>query len=269
MRPTNGSCVKDRGNGSGNWLIRRRSPRRPKWEDFTTKGLNMMWGLSKWQLPILTVADRGRAYLFQRLPNRGSTTPERAMTPLVPGDAVLWSKGANGYKTHAATGGLEHFVVGSKSGAHGLRLLSHTERELAPRPIQKVLQALLRTGHEEPQRLHPLAGGTDVWDAPGGDCARIVIQVSRKGLLRAHSDRVHGDSRRSCSMTGAVASGPEPTSAALCAKVRFWTKRTHFGGCRTILGLLHSQGRYDVLKCAWLGNAEFRLLVGKSRLNGT
>lgn len=37
------------------------SPPRPRWEEFTTQGLKMMRGLSKWQLPILSVADRGGA----------------------------------------------------------------------------------------------------------------------------------------------------------------------------------------------------------------
>ncbi|WP_300051197.1 IS1595 family transposase [Sulfitobacter sp.] len=91
-------------------------PPRPRWEDFTTKGLKMMRGLSKWQLPILTVADRGGARLLQRLPNRQSATLERAMEPLMPKDAVLCSDGANGYATVAATGGIEHVVVGTKPG---------------------------------------------------------------------------------------------------------------------------------------------------------
>lgn len=91
-------------------------PPRPRWEDFTTRGLKMMRGLSKWQLPILTVADRGGSCLFQRLPNRKGATVERAMTPLVPDDAVLCSDGGNGYKTLAAVRQLEHFVVGSKPG---------------------------------------------------------------------------------------------------------------------------------------------------------
>ncbi|MFD2741475.1 IS1595 family transposase [Sulfitobacter aestuarii] len=91
-------------------------PPRPRWEDFTTQGLKMMRGLSRWQLPILTVADRGGSRLFQRLPNRKSATVERAMNPLVPGDAVLCSDGGNGYKDLAAARGLEHFVVGSKPG---------------------------------------------------------------------------------------------------------------------------------------------------------
>lgn len=76
----------------------------------------MMRGLSKWQLPILTVADRGGARLFQRLPNRTGVTLERAMKPLVPSDAVLCSDGASGSKNVAAAGGIEHFVVGSKPG---------------------------------------------------------------------------------------------------------------------------------------------------------
>lgn len=91
-------------------------PPRPRWEDFTTQGLKMMRGLSRWQLPILTVADRSGARLLRLLANRRSTTLERAMVPLVPQDAVLCSDGASGYASVAATGGIEHFVGGSKPG---------------------------------------------------------------------------------------------------------------------------------------------------------
>ena len=91
-------------------------PPRPRWEDFTTQGLKMMRGLSSWQLPILTVADRGGSRLFRRLPNRKSATVERAMKPLVPDDAVLCSDGGTGYRNLAAARQLEHFVVGSKPG---------------------------------------------------------------------------------------------------------------------------------------------------------
>jgi hypothetical protein len=91
-------------------------PPRPRWEDVTTRGLKMMRGLSKWQLPILTVADRGGARVFQRLPDRKGPTLERAMKPLLPCDAVLCSDGASGYAALAAKGGIEHFVVGNKPG---------------------------------------------------------------------------------------------------------------------------------------------------------
>ncbi|MEP3435292.1 MAG: IS1595 family transposase [Hoeflea sp.] len=91
-------------------------PPRPRWEDFTTKGLKMMRGLSRWQLPILTVADRGGSHLFQRLPDRRAATIQLAMAPLMPSDAVLCSNRGNGYEDLAAAHGLEHVVVGSKPG---------------------------------------------------------------------------------------------------------------------------------------------------------
>lgn len=81
-----------------------------------TQGLKMMRGLLRWQLPICTVADYGGYCLFRRLPNRKSATLERAIKPLVPGDGVLCSDGANGYENLAATHRVEHFVVGSKPG---------------------------------------------------------------------------------------------------------------------------------------------------------
>ena len=91
-------------------------PPRPRWEDFTTQGPKMMRGLSRWQLPILTVANRGGSRLFRRLADRKSATVERAMTDLVPSDAVLCSDGGHGYQDLAAARGLEHVVVGSKPG---------------------------------------------------------------------------------------------------------------------------------------------------------
>ncbi|WP_169788507.1 IS1595 family transposase [Litoreibacter arenae] len=119
--------------GSREWVRHFADPRsvpqppRPRWEDFTTKGLKMMRGLSRWQLPILTVADRGGSHLFRRLPNRKSATMERAMKPLVPGDAVLCSDGGNGYKDLAAAHSLEHFVVGSKPGTRVLAGCYHIQ----------------------------------------------------------------------------------------------------------------------------------------------
>lgn len=91
-------------------------PPRPRWEDFTTKGLKMMRGLSRWQFPILTVADRGGSRLFQRLPDRQAATIQHAMAPLVPADAVLCSDRGNGYGHLAVAHGLKHVVVGGKAG---------------------------------------------------------------------------------------------------------------------------------------------------------
>lgn len=54
----------------------------------------MKRGLSIWQLPILTVADRSGSRHIRRLPDRADQTLERAMLPLVPADNVLCSDGA-------------------------------------------------------------------------------------------------------------------------------------------------------------------------------
>jgi hypothetical protein len=131
-------------------------PQRPRWEDYTTQGLKMMRGLSKWQLPILSVADRGGARLFQRLPDRKSATLERAEEPLVRPTPCC---------ARTAATAIRHWQQGWHSGCRGL--LSHPERELAARPLRRVHQALPRSGHEEPQRLHSVAQG-----AAGGGAAR-------------------------------------------------------------------------------------------------
>lgn len=92
------------------------APPRPRWEDFTTKGLKMMRGLSRWQLPILTVADRGGVSHFARLADRKAATLTRALKPLVPDDVILCSDGGNGYANFSAQRGIEHFTLGSKAG---------------------------------------------------------------------------------------------------------------------------------------------------------
>lgn len=108
--------------GSREWIRHFADPRnvapppRPRWEDYTTQGLKMMRGLSKWQLPILTVADRSGARHFQLLPNRKNRTLQEALQPLVAADAVLCSDGAKGYAKLAKRSRLEHFVLGSKPG---------------------------------------------------------------------------------------------------------------------------------------------------------
>ena len=60
----------------------------------------------RWRMLVFSIigngADRGGSRLFRQLPNRKSATVERAMKPLLPGDAVLRSDGGNGYKDLAA-----------------------------------------------------------------------------------------------------------------------------------------------------------------------
>lgn len=87
------------------------------------------------------------------------------------------------------------------------RLLSHTERELASRPLRQVHQALLWSGHEEPEQLHTVAGGS----FGGDDASRrnsSLVTLHRGGQMSAITvecrpvvrplDRVISGGKRKC-----------------------------------------------------------------------
>lgn len=108
--------------GSREWVRHLRNskkypkPPRHRWYEYRKKGIPMLRGLSRWQLPILTVADRGGAQRFQRIPGRSKGAIYTALLPLVAQDAVLCSDGHDGYSALAAFKGIEHFVIKAKPG---------------------------------------------------------------------------------------------------------------------------------------------------------
>lgn len=108
--------------GSREWVRHQRDPQnhpkppRPRWYEYQILGLKMTRGLNKWQLPIMTVADRSGARMLQRISNRGNRTIKQALDPLVPTDAVLCTDGLRAYQHFAQSNGVEHFVVGGSRG---------------------------------------------------------------------------------------------------------------------------------------------------------
>lgn len=108
--------------GSREWVryLRNRGkypkPPRRRWYEYGKKGIPMLRGLSRWQLPILTVADRSGAQRFQRIPGRSKGEVYTALLPLVAKDAVLCSDGHDGYSALAESQGIEHFVIKAKPG---------------------------------------------------------------------------------------------------------------------------------------------------------
>lgn len=106
--------------GSREWVRHQRDPvRHPKpprmrWYEYGKKGIAMKRGLSRWQMPILTVADRGGAKSFQRIANRSNSTIHAALLPIVAPDAVLCSDGAQAYAAFAGSLGIEHFASKTK-----------------------------------------------------------------------------------------------------------------------------------------------------------
>jgi transposase-like protein len=108
--------------GSREWVRHLRNsssfpkPPRLRWYEYGKKGVPKMRGLSRWQLPILTVADRSGAQRFQRIPGRSNGAIHMALSPFVARDAVLCSDRLPGYAAFARSVGIEHIVVKAKPG---------------------------------------------------------------------------------------------------------------------------------------------------------
>ena len=91
-------------------------PPRLRWYEYGKKGIPMLRGLSRWQLPILTVADRGGARRFRRIPGRSNGAIHMALEPIIAADSVLCSDGLDGYAAFAEYRGIEHRVIKAKPG---------------------------------------------------------------------------------------------------------------------------------------------------------
>lgn len=113
---------KESRKGSREWVRYKRdplnSPKPPRlrWYEYNKLGVKMQRGLSQWQLPILTVVDRGGAKRAQRIADRANATIQKALDPVIAADAVLCSDALRAYGHFAQVKGLEHFVVGGAKG---------------------------------------------------------------------------------------------------------------------------------------------------------
>jgi len=147
--------------GSREWVRHERDPRRfpapprPRWRDFRRLGLPRPAGLSKWQIPILTLADRAGARRAERLPDRRAESLVAVLEDRVSRDAVLCSDGDGAYRL---------FALGARAAALPDRRhartagdpgrLPHPDRQQPAQPLQGIHPTVLRTSHKEPLRLH-------------------------------------------------------------------------------------------------------------------
>lgn len=69
-------------------------PPRLQWHRYKSGRFKMKRGLSRWQLPIITVVDRSGKKLFERIPDCKHTTINRTLAPLVPVYAELCTDAA-------------------------------------------------------------------------------------------------------------------------------------------------------------------------------
>ncbi len=113
--------------GSRGWVRHRQDPKkwpqppRQPWRDYKSGRLKMLRGLSRWQLPLLTVADRGGHRVLRRIPDVKDITIEASLVPILAPDAVLCTDRAPRYAALTRKNRIEHFMV---SNAPGRRLAS-------------------------------------------------------------------------------------------------------------------------------------------------
>lgn len=86
-------------------------PPRLQWHRYKSGRFKMQRGLSRWQLPIITVVDRSGRKLFQRIRDCKHATIDQVLGPLVPADAELCTDAAPAYGSFAASRNIAHFVV--------------------------------------------------------------------------------------------------------------------------------------------------------------
>ena len=124
---------RDSRKGSREWVRYARDPEhfpappRPRWRDFRRLGLLLPAGLSKWQIPILTLTDRVGGKCAQRLPNRRAESLVAVLEDRVRHDAVLCSDGEGAYLMFARARGMPHYRNDAKQGPRVIQNAFHIQ----------------------------------------------------------------------------------------------------------------------------------------------
>lgn len=118
---------------SREWVRHRRdpdrfpAPPRPRWRDFRRLGRLFPAGLSKWQVPVLTMADRAGAKRAEVLPDRRAETLVASLDVHVGQDAVLCSDGDSAYHHFARRRGIPHYRLHPKRGQRVIQKAFHIQ----------------------------------------------------------------------------------------------------------------------------------------------
>ena len=119
--------------GSREWVRHARDPERfpapprPRWRDFRRLGLLLPAGLSKWQIPILSLADRAGAQRAERLPDRRAESLVAVLEARVCRDAVLCSDGDGAYRLFARAHGMPHYRIDARRGPRVIQAAFHIQ----------------------------------------------------------------------------------------------------------------------------------------------
>jgi hypothetical protein len=101
--------------GSREWVNHERDPAcfprpdRPRWRDYHRLGLKRPAGISKYQIPVLTVTDRASARRADVLPDPRAESLVARLDAHVGRDAVLCSDGDGAYDVFARARAMPHY----------------------------------------------------------------------------------------------------------------------------------------------------------------
>ena len=119
--------------GSREWVNHERNPvlfpkpERPRWRDYRRLGLLRPAGVSKWQIPVLTLTDRAGARRADLLPDRRAQSLVAVLDRHVGQDAVLCSDGDRAYDLFARARALPHYRLNPKTGPRVIRTAFHIQ----------------------------------------------------------------------------------------------------------------------------------------------
>jgi len=167
--------------GSREWVRHQRDPinhpkpDRMRWVDYKLTGTHMPAGISKYQIPVLTIADRSGSRRADVLPDHTATPLMAILARCLRDDAVLCSDRDPAYDFFARQAGLPHYRIDAKKGPFVIDKAFHVqtinslhdrfERFMEPfrGPATKNLPGyaswfIARSVRTEPERIN------DAWD---------------------------------------------------------------------------------------------------------
>lgn len=114
---------KESRKGSREWVNHERNPQlfpkppRLRWYEYGKQNQQQLRGLSRWQVPILTITDRTDRRRLERIRNKKHATIEAALVPHLDPDVVLCTDGNTAYQRISSKHGYEHHRILAKPNA--------------------------------------------------------------------------------------------------------------------------------------------------------
>jgi len=119
--------------GSREWVLHAQDPSihpappRHQWYIYKSGRVKMQRGLSRWQLPLLTITDRSGHQYLERVKNRSIPVIDAALAPVVAPDSILCTDGAAAYARFSKKNNMTHHILANKPGARVVQRAFHIQ----------------------------------------------------------------------------------------------------------------------------------------------